>query len=87
MTGPERSELHALREDIRDFREEINDKLDRLGDRTASLEKTRDRAEGAADSQQRSAERVTQERRWRVGLVAGVLASVGIGLLNFLRVM
>jgi len=87
MTGPERSELHALREDIRDFREEVNDKLDRLGERTASLEKTRDRAEGAADANQRSAERITQERRWRIGLVAGVLASVGIGLLNFLRVM
>jgi len=87
MTGPERSELHALREDIRDFREEVNGKLDKLGERTASLEKSRDRGEGAADSQQRSTERTTQERRWRIGLVAGVLASVGIGLLNFLRVM
>jgi len=87
VTGPERSELHALREDIRDFREEVNGKLDKIGGRVHSLELTRSREEGNADAEQRNTVRVTSERRWRIGLIVGVGASAALGLLNFLRIM
>lgn len=78
MTGPERTELYALREDIRDFRKEVNGKLDDVGGRVTELEIAHAKQMGSDDAERR----LTQERRWRLGLLFGVASSAAVGLLN-----
>lgn len=67
----------------------VEDKLDRgYADHEARLrfvEMGRAAESGAEDTERRTDERISGERRWRWSLVAGVGGSVLLGLLNLLR--
>lgn len=80
MTGPEKEDFRALREEMREGFGTLNDKLDRAIDRIDSLEATRDRQEGAAK------ERDDGRRAfvWKVGLIVGLVSVIAGPIANAL---
>ncbi len=87
MTGPEREEFRALRDEIRDGFEKLEEKMDVIGTRVHSLELTRAEHQGGWEAEQRNQVRVIAERRWRIGLLVSVVVTAGIGILNLVRGM
>lgn len=80
MTGPEKEDFRALRDEMREGFSTLNGKLDRAIDRIDSLEATRDRQEGAAK------ERDDGRRAfvWKVGLIVGLVSVIAGPIANAL---
>ena len=95
MTGLERSFLERLEirlfgEDgeggaIGTIRSEMKAGFVGLDGRVGDLELAKARYDAVVDDRRRSKERISTERRWRVGLALGVMTSAAVGILNFLR--
>lgn len=86
MTGAERAELHEIREEMREGFGEMRTGFALINGRVKALEMKQYADEAVRTDRRVTQERSTSEKRWRVGLAAGIVGSVGFGLLNFLRV-
>jgi len=83
VTHAELENFRLLREEQREGFREVKEAIGDLGCRVSSLELTRAADEAIRTDRRLSAKRMETERRWRIGVTAGVLASVGVGFLNF----
>lgn len=84
MTGPEKEDLRELRVEMREAFREVNEGLRDISTRVGSLEMTRAEDNAVRAERRTSLDRITSERRWRVGLITGLAISGLIGLVNLL---
>lgn len=84
MTGEERIDFKALREEMREGFRDVTAALGRLAERVDSLEGTRDRQAGADEAREKLLVGSRSAFMWKIGITVSVLATAAGILVNLL---